>query len=170
MHKCVTWSIREINACGTFTVPEDRRVVPLRRQIALRIVVLRARGRPTATDPVVFLTGGPGFGAADEVSLAARALVDVRATRDVVLIDQRGTGQSSPLNCNLYNDGNRLQPYVGTSYPTKQLRACRALLEKHADLTRYTTAIAADDLAKHCPHWGTRASISSVYPTAVAWH
>ncbi len=145
MARCITWSIREINSCGTFTVPEDR-LIPSGRRISLRVIILRAHKRSVAA-PVVFLTGGPGYGAADEISLAARVLSGVRSTRDIVLIDQRGTGQSNALNCALYDDDNRLQAYLDPSFPIPAVRTCRASLSKRADLTKYTTAIATDDLA-----------------------
>jgi pimeloyl-ACP methyl ester carboxylesterase len=69
----------------------------------------------------------------------------VRQQRDVVLVDQRGTGGSNPLPCEL-RDSNDAQAIIGESIPPEKVRACRIELEKKADLTQYTTSIAADDL------------------------
>jgi pimeloyl-ACP methyl ester carboxylesterase len=109
--------------------------------------VLPARRAPVAPDPVVFLSGGPGLGAAEEADFASWALDSARVHRDVVLIDQRGTGESNPLDCHLYDDGS-LQAYVTPIFPLPAVRACQASLSRHTDLTRYTTADASDDLAE----------------------
>jgi len=95
---------------------------------------------------VVFITGGPGLGAATTPGYALRALEELRDSRDVLFIDQRGTGRSNPLDCALYADDGRSPPYVGPMFPVDRVRACREVLEEHADLTQYTTAQAVDDL------------------------
>jgi pimeloyl-ACP methyl ester carboxylesterase len=114
------------------------------RQIDLHVVVLPARGRPVEADPVVVLTGGPGAAAAAAARDWAR-MTRLRAHRDIVLLDQRGTGKSAPLFCHLYDTG-RLQPFLDPMFPLDRVRSCRAQLERQADLTQYTTDIAADDL------------------------
>ena len=63
----------------------------------------------------------------------------------MVLVDQRGTGHSNLLQC-LLKDPASAQSIVGDFFSLEKLRACRAELEKSADLTQYTTSIAADDL------------------------
>jgi len=70
----------------------------------------------------------------------------VRAKRDVVLLDQRGTGGSHALPCNLYPASAGVQAMFGEFWPTEVVRACREALSKDADLTQYTTPIAMDDL------------------------
>ena len=117
------------------------------RQIDLHVVVLRAKGRPVAPDPVVWLTGGPGAAATEDTRFFARMTHTLRAHHDIVLVDQRGTGKSAPLFCHLYDTG-RLQPYLEAMFPLDRVRTCRAQLERQADLTQYTTDIAADDLAQ----------------------
>ncbi|HEY4592465.1 MAG TPA: alpha/beta hydrolase, partial [Thermoanaerobaculia bacterium] len=91
--------------CGTYEVFENRETRS-GRKIPLKIVVLPATGRERAPDPVFFLEGGPGGVATmDAAELAGDP---VRARRDVVLIDVRGTGASNPLFCTLWGDGTRL--------------------------------------------------------------
>ncbi len=94
-------------------------------------------------DPLFFLAGGPGQGAA----VLARPLRDVfrglQADRDLVFVDQRGTGKSNPLNCDADDDSLALidEPEGAV---IERLRTCMAGYD--ADLTLYTTTIAMDDL------------------------
>ncbi len=83
--------------CGTLTVPEDR-ANPTGPQVELNVVILQAANNSPLPDPVIYLEGGPG-GAG---SLAAEDFADhpLRQNRDLILLDQRGTGFSQPsLNC-----------------------------------------------------------------------
>ena len=129
--------------CATVRVPEDR-AKPQGRQIDLRVVVARSTNATRAADPFVLLAGGPGQAGTDMGEFATQAFSLVRATRDLVLIDARGTGGSGPLRCALMRQPADL---VGsTMYPAESVRACRDSLSRHADLARYTTADIADDL------------------------
>ena len=69
----------------------------------------------------------------------------LRRERDVVLVDQRGTGGSNPLACSLFGDQPDMRAWFA-EYPFEKLRACREQLEKVANLKLYTTSIAMDDL------------------------
>ena len=85
-------------ACGTYEVYEDR-AARSGRKIQLNVMVLRARNATPTKDAVVRLAGGPGQGA---TSLARGAAFFYRALledRDILLVDQRGTGRSNGLNC-----------------------------------------------------------------------
>lgn len=132
-------------ACGSLSVYEDRKR-RTGRKIDLRVVVLRATRSPAAPDPVFFLAGGPGSAATEEATGLAAALAAIRERRDIVLVDQRGTGASHPLNCDLFGKGDDLQRFLGDFLPIEAVRSCKAALEKGADLRLYTTAIAMDDL------------------------
>jgi len=70
----------------------------------------------------------------------------VRAHRDIVLVDQRGTGKSHRLDCKVPQDPAEVQAYFEPSLPPADVRRCRGELEASSDLTQYTTSIAADDL------------------------
>jgi len=72
-------------------------------------------------------------------------LAKVREHRDLVFVDQRGTGKSNPLNCQLV-DPNDPQSYLGSFYPIEATKKCRQELETRADLTLYTTNLAMDDI------------------------
>jgi pimeloyl-ACP methyl ester carboxylesterase len=129
--------------CGTYEVFEDR-AARRGRRIPLSIVVLPAKGTDPAPDPLFLLAGGPGQAATKLADFAAEHFGEIRRRRDVVLLDQRGTGQSNPLRCALW-DTDPLG-YFGELFPIDSIRRCRAELEKRADLKLYTTPIAMDDL------------------------
>jgi pimeloyl-ACP methyl ester carboxylesterase len=130
--------------CGTLRVPEDRGQ-PEGRQIELRIVRLRTTATPARPDPLFVLAGGPGQAATGMAPFVGQELAAVREVRDLVFVDQRGTGRSNPLECELFGAGDDLQQFLGAFMPVAAVRACRSELEQHTDLTRYTTDIAVDD-------------------------
>jgi pimeloyl-ACP methyl ester carboxylesterase len=133
--------------CGTHEVFEDRDA-HTGRKLSLRIVLLPATGPARAPDPVFFLSGGPGEGAAAHPEELVHS--PLRRLRDLVLVDTRGTGGSNPLSCRIWGDGTRLDHI----FPLDAAIACRDELRKKADLTRYTTAAAMDDVDEVRRHLG----------------
>lgn len=128
--------------CGTLDVWEDRQA-KAGRKIALKIVVLPALKQKSSPDPLFFLAGGPGQGAAELAGQVREPFRLIQTDRDVVLVDQRGTGKSNPLECKSSADG------VDEEDPdefTKRLKACLESYKNKADVTLYTTPIAMDDL------------------------
>ncbi|HEX7240723.1 MAG TPA: alpha/beta hydrolase, partial [Longimicrobiaceae bacterium] len=69
-----------------------------------------------------------------------------REGRDVLLVDQRGTGGSHPLDCGVYGSRDDPASFLGAFLPADRVRACAAALRRRADLAQYTTDAAADDL------------------------
>jgi pimeloyl-ACP methyl ester carboxylesterase len=132
--------------CGKYDVFEDREARS-GRKITLSVVVLPALAVKAAHDPVFFLSGGPGEGAA---LIASRAGDDywreLRLERDLVFVDQRGTGNSHGLRCNFYGKDTDVQIHFNDMFPIDKIRACRDKLRKIAALQHYTTPIAVDDL------------------------
>jgi pimeloyl-ACP methyl ester carboxylesterase len=128
--------------CGTVSVWENR-VLKHGRRLALKVMVLPAlqAGAPDAFFP---LAGGPGQSAVDAYPATGYTNA-VRKDRDVVLVDQRGTGGSAPMKCDL-RDMTNAQQILGEEISPERLRACREQLGQTADLTQYTTSIFADDL------------------------
>ncbi|MEJ8568149.1 alpha/beta hydrolase [Elongatibacter sediminis] len=84
--------------CGWYSVAENP-AEPEGRQIRLHVARVPARGRSAKPDPLVFLAGGPGQAATEAWLIVAGALHKVNEDRDILLVDQRGTGQSNPLRC-----------------------------------------------------------------------
>jgi pimeloyl-ACP methyl ester carboxylesterase len=129
--------------CGSYEVYEDRRARKGRR-VALKIALLPALGSKPAPDALFILAGGPGQAATESADFFARTFAKVRQERDIVMVDQRGTGGSNGLRCDLY--GASLQRYLGDLLPIEAIKVCRAEWERRADLRLYTTPIAMDDL------------------------
>ena len=135
--------------CGTLDVPEDPSQ-PQGRRIALNIAWLGPdEGRQSEPDPVFFLAGGPGQAATEVAAAVVPALNKISKQRDLFFIDQRGTGQSNPLDCR-DAAGKALELEVdGSQGSAEQLAyatACLAGLEGRADPRFYTTSHAIDDL------------------------
>lgn len=131
--------------CGKYEVFEDR-AAKAGRKIALNILVLPALSAKPAPDPVFVLAGGPGQGAVSLAKYGGDYLIKLRRERDVVFVDQRGTGESNPLNCNQAANKDEMRTYFTEGVNLENVRACRDQLEKTANLTLYTSAIAMDDL------------------------
>lgn len=132
--------------CGRYEVFENR-ASGRGRKIALNLVIVPALAEKPAPDPVFFFAGGPGQSAAALAGfLAGGPMEAVRRERDLVFVDQRGTGASNPLTCNLFAAADDLRAYFEDIFPVEQVRACRERLEKVADLRQYTTSVAVEDL------------------------
>jgi len=130
--------------CGTLEVYEDR-AARKGRKINLNIVVLPTTSSQREPDPLFYFAGGPGSSATEDASGIAQVFAKIHEHRDLVFVDQRGTGGSNPLNCAFYN-ANDLQSYLGYFFPLDDVRKCRTQLEPKADLKLYTTTIAMDDI------------------------
>jgi pimeloyl-ACP methyl ester carboxylesterase len=128
--------------CGTLKVFENR-ATKQGRQIDLNIVVLPALRSDAQPDPLFFLAGGPGQGAAKMAKMIRDMYRQVLTDRDVVLVDQRGTGKSNPLNCEDEDDSLKA---FGRTDETALAMLKKCLAGYDADLTLYTTPIAMDDL------------------------
>jgi pimeloyl-ACP methyl ester carboxylesterase len=129
--------------CGKYEVYENRRLKS-GRKIALHIMLLPAMSAKPEPDPFFGLAGGPGQSAIEAFPLAG-FVAKVHEMRDVVLVDQRGTGQSNPLQCSLQSLDNA-HSILGEPYSQEKIRECRKESDKKADTTQYTTSVAADDL------------------------
>lgn len=130
--------------CGTLEVFENRSI-RAGRKIALNVVVVPSLIATPTDAPLFFFEGGPGVAATDAVWMFVEDS-SFRRTRDVVLVDIRGTGKSNPLHCDLLGDPVDLQNYLNDMYPDSLVAACREQLDSIADLTQYTTPIVVEDL------------------------
>ncbi len=121
-------------ACGHLAVPEDR---DSPASASLQLFVARVASRlPNDSAPIVYLPGGPG--------VAAHALLEdwlesaIHQHYDIILVDQRGSGLSTPtLNCH-ERDSLQAQDW---------LRVCRdRLLREGRALHAYHSAASARDI------------------------
>ena len=130
--------------CGTLEVYENR-ATKQGRMIGINVVVLPATGDKREPDPWVYFAGGPGSAATEDAQGIANAFKRIREHRDMLFVDQRGTGKSNPLDCTLFNP-NDAQSYLGYFFPLEDIRKCRTELESKADLKLYTTDVAMEDM------------------------
>ncbi|SEO42277.1 alpha/beta hydrolase fold [Luteibacter sp. UNC138MFCol5.1] len=135
--------------CAPFDVPEDR-ANPKGRHIALQLALVRSSAQVPASDIVAFIAGGPGQSAAESYPAIAAAMAPLLQHRNVLLLDQRGTGGSHPLSC---RDAGPGAPAGGdeahgfdAEAVRKETRACLGQLSKDADVRFYTTTDAVADL------------------------
>jgi pimeloyl-ACP methyl ester carboxylesterase len=132
--------------CTTMKVPENR-AAPQGRQIELAIAWAPAKSEGTP-DPVFFIAGGPGQSALESFPSIANAFTELRKKRDVILVDQRGTGGSNKLICkdsegkSAVTDKEDFQLEVAKDFAAR----CAATLSRSADLRYYSTTDAIQDL------------------------
>lgn len=130
--------------CGVLEVAENPHA-PGGRHIALRVVRVAAISRRKQPDPLVVLAGGPGAAATEFYATVAFAFARILRERDIVLLDQRGTGGSNRLDC---PDDEELLARAGEAEIAARTRACLSALATHADVAWYTTSVAVEDLER----------------------
>jgi pimeloyl-ACP methyl ester carboxylesterase len=141
---CRTGSVEGRVLCGKYQVLENR-TAPGGRKFTLHLLVLPATTDSVLEDPVFFLAGGGVVPATRYAGFLSTAMPELRRRRDIVLVDQRGTGGSNALTC----DRASLDTASGAPPDERYLRyiaACRESLASRADVRYYTTAIAMQDL------------------------
>lgn len=143
---CRVPGIKNEAQCGSVQRPLDP-AQPQGKSIAIHYVVVPAMARNKLPDPVFLLGGGPGQSAIDIAPQVMPLLQRLNNRRDLVFVDQRGTGRSAPLEC----EDPRHLPLADQADPERQfklLMQCRDSLVQlpHGDMRFYTTTIAMQDL------------------------
>jgi pimeloyl-ACP methyl ester carboxylesterase len=130
--------------CGRLPVAEDRGN-PGGRRIELAVAVVPAISARAKPDPLFLLAGGPGQGARESYAGIIGALSAIRRERDLVLVDQRGTGDSNPMRCDFPLETLETPETEQSPQQLQQLaRDCLAKLP--GDPRFYTTSEAVRDL------------------------
>lgn len=128
--------------CGTYYVYENRkkrtgRILPLK-------VIVAPAVSGHSNGPLFFFAGGPSEAVTDYAVFVP--FTGENANNDVVMVDQRGTGEGNSLDCKWWSAGDSLQKYFQAW--TDQLLACKSNLEKTRDLSQYSTATFLQDVDK----------------------
>ncbi len=131
--------------CAPFSVPENRDDANSRK-IDLRLALIKSDAAAADADIVVFLAGGPGQAAVDTWPQVAGSFAPLRKHHHILLLDQRGTGQSNPLTCKHADDETDTGEEFDAAKAEQRIRTCLDEVSKKADPRFYTTTIAADDL------------------------
>ncbi len=94
--------------------------------------------------PVFYMAGGPGETATELASLVMEW--SDADEHDVVLVDERGTGDGHRLDCKSPGSDDNLEAYLNGPFDPAAARVCRDDLQKKYDLSQYTTPNFADDI------------------------
>ncbi len=136
---CHLPGVEEALRCVSVAVPLDYQQ-PAASSLKLHVTLAPAFREAARGDPLFVLAGGPGQAGSDVLALLGATLHKVRATRDIVFIDQRGTGLSGKLDC----DSAPGQDNASEADAEREASTCLASLKQ--PLAMYTTEAAARDV------------------------
>lgn len=141
---CELPGVRRAARCGVIEVPEnpDR---PAGRRLQLAVAIVPAETPGSHNDPIVPLMGGPGEDAISNAEYFVGIYGTLLRDRDLLLVDQRGTGKSNALRCTLYDPRNTAGS-LRDVFPAAAIEKCVKQLARRADLTQYTYQHWARDL------------------------
>ena len=140
---CHVEGVKEEVRCGVYQVFENRKTRKGRR-LPLKIVVIPAKHPHPADGPIFYLAGGPGETATEMGELIVAS--GDHENHDVVLVDERGTGEGHRLDCRSTGSDDDLEGYLNGPFDPAAARACRDELARNFDLTQYSTPNFVDDL------------------------
>ncbi|MEO8460554.1 MAG: alpha/beta fold hydrolase [Dokdonella sp.] len=130
--------------CAPMQVPENWDK-PDGRKLDLKLALVRSDAQAAARDLVVFIAGGPGQSATESYPNVAPGLAPLRRHRNILLLDQRGTGGSHSLICKQALDDSDASE-IDYAKIREQARACLDEVSKTADPAQFTTTAAVRDL------------------------
>ncbi len=128
--------------CGRLKAPEDPDA-PEGRHIELAVAVVPAIATRPKPDPLFLLAGGPGQGAIEGYTPHLGEFADIHREHDLVMVDQRGTGGSNHLDCEMPDDALESDE-IPPAEIRKLAQDCLAELPGRPEF--YTTSIAVGDL------------------------
>ncbi len=129
--------------CGTLTVFEKPETQS-GKTLDLKIAVIPAQSSSPLPDPLFLLAGGPGEAATRAFVPFVKALDRVNFKRDLVLVDQRGTGENSPFQCPAAEEASKKIDTQDTAALAQNLTQCYH--EAGVNPQQYATRIAVQDL------------------------
>jgi pimeloyl-ACP methyl ester carboxylesterase len=140
---CHIEGVKDELRCGVYNVFENRRT-KTGRKLPLKIVLIPAKHPHPGQGPIFYMAGGPGESATELADLVI-SWGDADE-HDVVLVDERGTGEGHRLDCKSLKSEDDLEGYLTGPFDTATALACRDELSKKFDLSQYTTPNFADDI------------------------
>tara|TARA_B100002019_G_scaffold265273_1_gene254692 strand:- start:1105 stop:2565 length:1461 start_codon:yes stop_codon:yes gene_type:complete len=152
-NECYLPGIQERLECGIVQVPENYEK-PQGKQIGLHYAVLPAIQEGAKPDPMLILAGGPGQAATELAPMISRMFDKVRQKRDILLIDQRGTGKSHPLECDISRPDELIRS--DDDQDLAELTEDCLLKYPDTDTTQYHTVNAVKDFESVREHLGVQ--------------
>jgi pimeloyl-ACP methyl ester carboxylesterase len=144
LSSCKLSGVPQPARCGVLEVPENPNR-PAGRQLKIGVAVIPAVGGQPRPDPLTVLMGGPGEDAIGSAERYAGEFAPLLQDRDILLVDQRGTGRSAALNCELFSP-EEPEASLRDVFPLAAVEKCERRLSAQADLTQYTYDRFASDL------------------------
>ena len=129
--------------CGTMLRPENP-ADPGSPEIELRVAVVPALNLVPETDAIVPIAGGPGAGSVEFYLSAKGAFEGLRRNRDILLVDQRGTGESARMDCPVEDDSLIFEDEFSLEETLSFVEDCLDNLPH--DPRYFTTSVAVTDL------------------------
>ena len=168
LQSCSVPGVERSARCGAVEVLEnpDR---PGSRKLEIHFAVIPAAKGHAYSDPIVPLLGGPGESAIDAAKWAVDRLEPMLNDRDLLLVDERGTGRSAALQCHFFSPANPSES-LENLFPPSAVETCAKELAAHAELTQYSYQRFADDLEKvrHTLGYGPLNLFAGSYGTRAA--
>jgi len=130
--------------CAEVSIPESAK--PGSRRITLSVARIPAINQRKQSDPIVLLAGGPGQGAQLAFTATSFALSRAGRQRDILLLDQRGTGRSNPLTCDAESAVDPSSSMTDSATLVRLSEQCLTRLSAQNNLGEYTTSRAIADL------------------------
>lgn len=141
IENCHLGDIRSQVQCGSLLVPENYQQQQ-GKQLSINFAVLPAINNNEYKTPLMFLAGGPGQAAVELATSLNRVFNEVRKTRDIILVDQRGTGESSPLSCDFESEDN-VYSTLPEQIEAEEIKNC--VSQFSGDVTQYNSENAIRD-------------------------
>jgi pimeloyl-ACP methyl ester carboxylesterase len=140
---CHVEGVKEEVRCGVFRVFENRKTRK-GRMLPLKIVLIPAKHPHPEDGPIFYMAGGPGEAATELADLIIES--GDNEEHDVVLVDERGTGEGHRLYCPSRASDENLEAYLNGPFDPAAARACRDALQRKYDLTQYSTPNFVEDI------------------------
>ena len=144
IENCHLDGIKEQVKCGTLQVPENYSLANESgaTQLSINFAILPAIDNSENKAPLMFLAGGPGQAAVELAAFIKTTFNEIRKTHDIILVDQRGTGKSAPLECPDVVEPDAYQA-IPEDLSEQDIKDCLAQFK--GDLSQFTSENAIRD-------------------------
>jgi pimeloyl-ACP methyl ester carboxylesterase len=141
LENCHLKGIQSLVQCGKLQVPENYSL-PNGEKITVNFAVLPAIDSSQNKTPLMFLAGGPGQAAVELAAHIFTTFNEIRKSHDIILVDQRGTGKSHPLECD-DNSTSNVYDIIPENFSEQELKDCLAQFK--GDFSQYNSENAIRD-------------------------
>lgn len=141
LENCHLKGIQSLVQCGKLQVPENYSL-PSGEKITVNFAVLPAIDSSQNKTPLMFLAGGPGQAAVELAAHIFTTFNEIRKSHDIILVDQRGTGKSHPLECD-DNSTSNVYDIIPENFSEQELKDCLAQFK--GDFSQYNSENAIRD-------------------------